>query len=148
MIVDVDKHVASADLPWVEQAEGVWFKPLRLSPERELWANLLRVSPAGIVSKHRHYGSVEAWVMQGRWRYLEHDWVAGPGSYVHEPEGDVHTLVVEPGEEMITLFVVFGKIDYLDDAGEVVRTDTAQRKLDLYRAHCEKHGLEPADVVY
>ena len=89
MIADLDKHVASEDLPWVEQAEGVWFRPLRLSPERDLWANLLRVSPAGMVTRHRHHGAVEAWVMQGRWRYLEHDWVAGSGSYVHEPEGDV-----------------------------------------------------------
>jgi 2,4'-dihydroxyacetophenone dioxygenase len=126
----------------------VWFKPLRLSPERRLWANLLKVSPAGLLNRHRHLGPVEAWVLQGRWRYLEHDWVAGPGSYVHEPEGDVHTLVVEPGEEMVTLFLVHGAVEYLAEDGSVAYTDTAERKLELYEAHCHAHGLPVLDVVY
>lgn len=146
--VDMDRQVSADDLPWVEQAEGVWFKPFRLSPERGLWANLLKVSADGIVSRHRHHGPVEAWTLQGRWRYLEHDWVAGPGSYVHEPEGDVHTLVVEGGQEMVTLFIVQGPIDYLDEAGNLLYTDTAQRKLGLYEAHCRAHGLPVLDVVY
>jgi 2,4'-dihydroxyacetophenone dioxygenase len=145
---DVDRMIGAADLPWVEQSEGVWFKPLRLSPERGMWANLLKVAAGGLVSRHRHHGPVEAWVLQGRWRYLEHAWVAAPGYYVHEPEGDVHTLVVEPEEEMMTLFIVYGAIDYLDDEGNVVRTDTAQSKLERYEAHCRAHGLEPLDVVY
>ena len=87
-------------------------------------------------------------MLQGRWRYLEHEWVAGPGSYVHEPEGDVHTLVVEGGEEMITLFIVRGAIDYLDADGRLLYTDTAQRKLELYEAHCRANGLPVLDVVY
>src|SRR5215210_7513054 len=125
---DVDRQIDSESLPWVPQAEGVWFRPLRLSPERGLWANLLKVAPGGMINRHRHFGAVEAWVISGSWRYLEHDWVAGPGSYVHEPEGDVHTLVVEPGDEMITLFLVHGAVEYLDDASNVAYTDTPQRK--------------------
>ena len=146
--LDFDRTVNADDLPWVEQAEGVWFKPLRLAPELGVWANLVKVSAHGMVSRHRHHGPVEGWVLQGRWRYLEHDWVAGPGSYVHEPEGDVHTLVVEGGEEMVTLFIVHGSIEYLDDDDRVLRTDTAQRKLALYEAHCEAHGLPVLDIVY
>ena len=148
MTFDVNRQIASADLPWVEQGEGVWFKPLRLSLELGMWANLLKVAAGGLVSRHRHHGAVEAWVLQGRWKYLEHGLVAEPGSYVHEPAGDVHTLVVEPGEEMITLFLVHGAVEYLDEEGNVVRTDTAQSKLELYEAHCRKHGLEPLDLVY
>ncbi len=146
--LDFDRTVNADDLPWVEQAKGVWFKPLRLVPELGVWANLVKVSAQGMVSRHRHHGPVEGWVLQGRWRYLEHDWVAGPGSYVHEPEGDVHTLVVEGGEEMVTLFIVHGSIEYLDDDDRVLRTDTAQRKLALYEAHCEAHGLPVLDIVY
>ena len=145
---DVDRQIDPDTLPWVEQADGVWFKPLRLAPHLELWANLLKVSAEGMISRHRHRGPVEAWVIQGTWRYLEHDWVATPGSFVHEPTGDIHTLVVEGGEEMITLFIVRGAIEYLDEADRIVRTDTAARKLELYRAHCDAHGLTPLDVVY
>lgn len=144
----LDREIDSSTLPWVEQADGVWFKPLRLAPHLDLYANLLRVSAGGTVNRHRHHGPVDAWVMQGSWRYLEHDWVAGPGSFVHEPEGDVHTLAVDAGEEMITLFIVHGPIDYMDDDDRVIRTDTAQRKLELYEAHCMANGLPIVDLVY
>ncbi len=144
----LDREIDSSALPWVEQGDGVWFKPLRLAPHLELWANLLKVSADGMLNRHRHHGSVDAWVMQGSWRYLEHDWVAGPGSFVHEPKGDVHTLVVEGGEEMVTLFIVRGPVDYLGDDDSVVRTDTAQRKLELYEAHCRANDLAIVDLVY
>jgi len=146
--LEFDRQIDADDLPWVEQANGVWFKPLRLAPQLDMWANLLKVSAHGMLNRHRHHGPVEAWVIQGTWRYLEHDWVARPGSFVYEPEGDVHTLVVEGGEEMITLFIVRGAIDYLDESGDVVRTDTAQGKLDRYRAHCDEHGLPVQGVVF
>ena len=144
----LDREVDSSTLPWVPQVEGVWFKPLRLAPHLDLWANLLKVSADGMLNRHRHHGPVDAWVMQGSWRYLEHGWVAGPGSFVHEPEGDVHTLVVEGGEEMVTLFIVRGPVDYIDDDDRVIRTDTAQSKLELYEAHCRANDLPIVDLVY
>ena len=92
--------------------EGVSFELLRVSPERGTWANLIRVSAGGKVERHRHRGAVQGWVMKGRWRYLEHEWVATPGSYIFEPENGVHTLVVE-AEEMVTLFMIDGPIEIL-----------------------------------
>ena len=48
-------------------------------------------------------------VLRGRWRYLEHDWIAEEGSYAYEPAGETHTLVVPEGvPEMITWFHVTG----------------------------------------
>ena len=32
--------------------------------------------------------------MRGHWRYLEHDWVAKPGTFIYEPAGEAHTLVI------------------------------------------------------
>jgi 2,4'-dihydroxyacetophenone dioxygenase len=143
-----DLHLDPDTLPWVEQTPGVWFKLLRTSPSEERYTNLLKVAPGGLLARHRHPGPVEAWVIAGSWRYLEHDWVAGPGDYIYEPIGDVHTLVVDPAEEMITLFQVSGGVVYLDEHDEVVRIDTAQSKLDLYLAHCRANGLEPANIVF
>lgn len=143
-----DALTSASSIPWIEQAPGVWFKPLRLSPATGTWANLLRVEAAGRVSRHRHLGSVQAWVLAGSWRYLEHDWVARPGDYVFEGAGDVHTLVVEPGEPMETLFVIDGPYEYVDDDGQVTRVESAQSKLDAYRAHCEQAGIALAPIVY
>ena len=143
-----DALTSASSIPWIEQTPGVWFKPLRLSPATGTWANLLRVEAAGRVSRHRHLGSVQAWVLAGSWRYLEHDWVARPGDYVFEGAGDVHTLVVEPGEPMETLFVIDGPYEYVDDDGQVTRVESAQSKLDAYRAHCEQAGIALAPIVY
>jgi 2,4'-dihydroxyacetophenone dioxygenase len=143
-----DALVSADSLPWVEQAPGVFFKPLRLSPKAGTWANLLHVEKAGQISRHRHLGAVQAWVLQGSWRYLEHDWVARPGDFVFEGAGDVHTLVVDPGTAMETLFIIDAPYEYLDDAGNVIGLESAESKLSLYRQHCAVHGLEIADIIY
>ena len=102
---------------WVPQTESVSFRPLCLSVSGGYYVNLLRVRGAGLLSRHRHPGPVHGHVLKGRWRYLEHDWVAEAGSYVFEPPGETHTLVVPEGcDEMITLFHVTGALLYCDPA--------------------------------
>src|SRR6476660_1014353 len=130
-LIPADLHTASEQVPWVDQGEGVSFKLLRVSPERGTWANLIRVSAGGKVERHRHRGAVQGWVLKGRWRYLEHEWVATPGSYIFEPENGVHTLVVE-GEEMVTLFMIDGPIEFLDESDNVVHVETAEKRLSRY----------------
>jgi quercetin dioxygenase-like cupin family protein len=99
---------------WVPQAEGVWFRPLVLSVSQGFYVNLLRVRRAGVLSRHRHFGAVHAFVLRGRWRYLEHDWEATEGSYVFEPPGETHTLVVPDAvDDMVTLFHVTGGYAYV-----------------------------------
>lgn len=83
---------------WVPQADGVWFRPLSFSTSGS-FVNLLRVRKAGVLSRHRHAGPVHAFVLRGRWHYLEHDWWAEQGGYAFETPGDIHTLVVPEGVE-------------------------------------------------
>ena len=90
---------------WVPQAKNVWFRPLCLNRSQGYWMNLLKVKQAGVLSRHRHAQPVHGWVIKGKWHYLEHDWLATEGSYVFEPPGETHTLVVPEGvDEMITFF--------------------------------------------
>ncbi|MGH7199593.1 MAG: 2,4'-dihydroxyacetophenone dioxygenase family protein, partial [Planctomycetaceae bacterium] len=88
---------------WVPQAENVWFRPLLLNRVNGEWVNLLRVRKSGILSRHRHPAPVHGYVIKGSWRYLEHDWTAREGTYVFEPPGEIHTLIVDSADEMITL---------------------------------------------
>jgi quercetin dioxygenase-like cupin family protein len=93
----------------VPQSEGVHFKPLCFNVTHGYFVNLLRVRKSGVLSRHYHTNPVHAYVLKGRWYYLEHDWVAEEGSYAMEPPGETHTLVVpEDVAEMITLFYVTG----------------------------------------
>ena len=133
---EVDERV------WVPQTADVSFRPLLLNVSQGYYVNLLRVKGAGVLSRHRHPGPVHGWVLKGSWAYLEHDWVAEEGSYVFEPPGETHTLVVPEGvEEMITLFNVTGALLYCDENGNVTHAEDAFDKLAMAKAHYEKVGL-------
>jgi 2,4'-dihydroxyacetophenone dioxygenase len=158
--MDIEAVLVSADLratddqlrdpdtiPWVPQAEGVSFKPLRICPERGSWTNLLRVTKRGTINLHRHLDAVEAWVIKGEWRYLERDWVARPRAYVFEPPGDIHTLMNTGEEEMVTLFCIHGPIEYIGAGGETVFTETAETKFTKYANFCQANGIPLAPIV-
>ena len=90
---------------WVPLAPGRWSRPLCLNVSQGYWVHLTKVVGGGFLSRHRHPAPVHGFVIKGQWRYLEKDWVATPGSYLFEPPGEIHTLVVdEDCDEMITLF--------------------------------------------
>jgi 2,4'-dihydroxyacetophenone dioxygenase len=100
-----------------------------------------------VLSRHRHPNAVHGLVLKGRWRYLEHDWIAEEGSYVFEPPGETHTLVVPDGvEEMITYFQVNGVMYYVDPLGKAVGYEDVFTKIDMCRAHFAGVGLG-ADYV-
>ncbi|MBX4891227.1 2,4'-dihydroxyacetophenone dioxygenase family protein [Rhizobium bangladeshense] len=132
---------------WVPQAPDVWFRPLMLNTLQGGWCSLLRVRRAGILSRHRHPGPVHGYVIKGRWRYLEHDWIATEGSYVFEPPGETHTLTVpDDVEEMITFFNISGCMYYVDENGDHTGFEDVFTKIDMCAAHYHKVGLG-ADFV-
>ena len=102
---------------------------------------------SGVFTRHRHPAPVHGYVIKGSWRYLEHDWVATEGTYVFEPPGEIHTLVVdETEEEMITLFHVCGALVYYDEDDQPIGHDDVHTKIEMGKAHFEEVGLG-ADAV-
>lgn len=127
---------------WVPQAPEVWFRPLLLNTVSGGWCNLLRVRKAGVLSRHIHPSMVTGYVIKGAWRYLEHDWVAREGSFVYEPPGEIHTLVVEPGfDEMITFFNIQGAMVYVGPDGAQTGYEDVFTKIAMCRAHYVACGL-------
>lgn len=132
---------------WVPQAENIWFRPLCLNVSTGYWMNLLRVRKSGVLSRHRHPCPVHGLVLKGRWRYLEHDWIATEGSYVFEPPGETHTLVVpDDVEEMITMFQVNGVMYYVDPWGRNTGYEDVFIKIEMCRKYYASNGLG-ADYV-
>jgi 2,4'-dihydroxyacetophenone dioxygenase len=130
------------DRIWVPLGDGVWSRPLQLNVTQGQYTHVLRVDRAGIVARHRHSGAVHAYVLEGRWHYLEHDWVAEEGGYVFEPPGETHTLVVpDDVEEMITYFQVNGVMYYVDPWGKNLGYEDVFTKIDMCRAHFARVGL-------
>jgi len=129
---------------WAPQAKDVWFRPLLLNTVTGGWCNLLRVRKSGVLSRHRHPMVVVGYVIRGKWRYLEHDWIAGEGSFVYEPPGEIHTLVVpDDCAEMITFFNISGAMIYLDNEGRQVGYEDVFSKIEMCRAHYGAMGLGP-----
>ncbi len=142
----LDKYLEDDNL-WVPTSESVSFKPLLLNTSAGYYVNLLRVRKSGVLSCHRHTGTVHAFVLKGRWYYLEHDWVAEEKSFAYEPPGETHTLFVpEDVTEMITLFVVHGGYTYVDPYGKATGYEDVFTKLESTRAHYKNIGIPESEL--
>jgi quercetin dioxygenase-like cupin family protein len=135
---------------WVPSTTTVSFKPLLFNVSQGYYINLLRVRGGGLLSRHRHNGPVHALVLKGHWHYLEHDWIAQEGSYVYEPPGETHTLVV-PSDvpEMITWFHVTAGYTYVDPQGAAQGFEDVFTRLATARAYYASIGLgaDPAQLL-
>lgn len=130
------------DPTWVRITDHSWSRPLQYNVSMGQYTHILRVTKAGVIARHRHSGGVHAFVIKGRWHYLEHDWVAEEGSYIFEPPGETHTLVVPDGcTEMVTLFQVTGSLMYVDPFGKSTGYDDVFTRIEKARKHYEAVGL-------
>ena len=68
---------------------------------------LLKGLPGAPLGDHHHVGTVRGYTLRGHWRYLEHHWIARPGTFIYEPAGEAHTLVVtdDSPEPAVILFM-------------------------------------------
>jgi len=146
-----DQAINVNDIPWVPtftEADGVWFKPVRFDLTTGNWIHISKFKAGKGNARHRHTGgTVLAYTLQGTWRYLERDWVAKPGTFVYEPPGDIHTLVVDEGEDMITLFNLGGVIEYFDQDGNVILQDDIFYRMKKYFDYCEEHNIPVKDLT-
>ena len=134
------------DRLWVPIGPGRWSRPLCLNVSQGYWVHFVKVTEPGIISRHRHPAPVHGFVVEGKWRYLERKWEATAGSYLYEPPGDVHTLVVDEGDKMITLFHNTGALLYCDEDGKTTGTSDVFDRVKTARNHFEEVGLG-ADFV-
>jgi hypothetical protein len=101
------------------------------------------------VQRHKHTGAVHAFTQSGAWKYEEYPEVNRAGSYLYEPAGSIHTLIVpddntEPTE---VWFAIYGANLNLDANGNVESVFDAGFILEAYLALCEAAGLARPDVI-
>ncbi|KDR37690.1 cupin, partial [Caballeronia glathei] len=90
------------------------------------------------------------YTIEGKWKYEEHDWVAGPGSIVYETAASTHTFeVVEAGKngDVLTLVQVNGDLLFLDAKDNIVALENWKTSLNRYLAYCEQHDIKPKDLT-
>ena len=110
------------DIPVLEDAfgPGIHFQPLRLDLERYEWLAIARFDAGTSMPLHYHTGSVDIWTIQGRWEYIEYpDQPQTAGSYLYEPGGSVHSLVVpaDNTEQTVMIIRAIGALVSFNDDG-------------------------------
>jgi quercetin dioxygenase-like cupin family protein len=101
--------VNEQEVPWLEDSlgGGIKIKPLRLDMEAGVWVILVSFAPGSEVPLHYHTGEAEVFTLSGRWNYAEYpDQPQTTGSYLFEPAGSVHTLMVPADNTEDTLMLV------------------------------------------
>lgn len=127
---------------WVPFSETVSSKPVWISPQRNMWADILMAKSAGLVNRHYHPHPIWAYTVSGKWGYLEHDWTATAGDFIYESPGEGHTLVAyESPDPMKVFFVVTGPLIWLDDEGGAAGYYDVHDYIAAARAHYDKVGI-------
>ena len=141
--LEIVRHVGDDDLPWADATGGVELKVLRVCQDTGVWVVRNRFQPGVRLQPHRHTGGVHGFTLTGRWRYLEYDFVNTAGSFIREPAGSVHTLVVpeDNTEPTDALFIIEGANLNLDADGNVESVTDGMSTLRAYTMLCEMQGL-------
>jgi len=135
---------------WVPYAEGVWFQPCQFNVTTGGFSVLLKGLPGAQIGVHYHVGTVRGYTIQGHWRYLEHDWVAKPGTFIYEPAGEAHTLVIneDSPEPALIFFVIEGALVYLDKPvdGSLAAYEDGFSVLEYCREYYREAGLDAEEL--
>jgi quercetin dioxygenase-like cupin family protein len=107
---------------------------------------LLRLEPGEAIPLHRHTGEVHAINLEGS-RQLSTGELIGPGEYVYEPAGNTDSWKVVGDMPLVVLVVSMGAVEYLGPDHRVIDRFTADRLMEIYRAHCTANNIEPLDLV-
>jgi 2,4'-dihydroxyacetophenone dioxygenase len=138
------------DRKWIPYAEGVWLQPCSFDLSAGALSLVLKGLPGASLGVHYHVGQVYGFTLNGNWRYLEHDWIAGPGTFVFEPAGEAHSLVVteDSSEPAVIFFMISGALLYLDkpENGTFAAYEDAFSSLEFFRAGYREAGLDAKEL--
>jgi 2,4'-dihydroxyacetophenone dioxygenase len=150
-ILEVPKalHRGESELPFVDLGDGTELQLLQVDVEAGLWVIRSRFAPGTIVPTHKHTGEVFAFTLAGSWKYVEYPEVNVAGSYLYEPAGSIHTLMVPEENDVVTdvWFAIYGANLNLGPDGNVEMVIDASLVRDTYFALCEANGHGRPDVI-
>ncbi|MEI7592596.1 MAG: 2,4'-dihydroxyacetophenone dioxygenase family protein [Actinomycetes bacterium] len=142
-------HRGEEELPFIDLGDGSTLQLLQVDLDAGLWVIRNRFKPGMKVQKHRHTGPVFAFTQSGCWKYEEYPEINRAGSYLYEPAGSVHTLIVPEGntEDTDVWFSITGANLNLDADGNVDMVIDAGTVLEFYLAMCEAEGYSRPNVI-
>ena len=140
--------IAEKDSPWVPFGENAAIKHLLFDTRHNIYSNILWMKGPSVVGTHKHRGYVVMMCLEGSARYLEYDWVAGPGDFIQEVPGEAHTLVSEHPQGTKLFGWMQGAIDFYDENAAFVQTVDVWWFINHYETYCKEHGIPINKQLY
>ena len=139
----------AGDLPMVKIGPGVSLQMLQVDFDHNIRVERVLLEPGLALRKHTHTGYVHAWTLSGSWKYIEYPEVNVAGSYLYEPAGSSHTLVVpsENTEPADVVFIVHGANVDLTEDGQIHSVTDSHSLCELYLRTCRELGLPRPNVI-
>jgi len=134
--------------PWVPFGANAAIRHLLFDTRHNIFSNILWIKSAGVIGTHKHRGTVVMVCLEGSARYLEYDWVAGPGAFIYETPGLVHTLVSDDPHGVKLFGWLQGPIEFYDDKGNFVETLDVWWFIHHYESHCRERGIPINQRLY
>lgn len=137
------------DSPWIPfgpVGDKVAVKYFNIDPVKGEVILIARNQPGIVQPKHHHTGQVIVYTISGSWKYMEHDWIARPGSVVYEVANSDHTPVIMD-EGTVALNIVQGELHFFDGNNNIVAVETWKTHLERYLKHCADNGIKPRDLT-
>jgi 2,4'-dihydroxyacetophenone dioxygenase len=137
------------DLPMVAIGPGIRIQLLQVDFDHNIRITRALLDPGMRLRPHLHTGHVFAWTLGGTWKYVEYPESSVANSYLYEPAGSTHTLVVpeDAAEAADVVFIVHGSNLELDESGAIVGVTDAAAIARAYLGACRELGLPRPDVI-
>jgi len=98
--------------------------------------------------RHYHSGQMIVYTIEGRWKFLEWDWIAGPGSMVFEAPASIHTpQALGSNGHTVTLNIMTGDMIFFTGGGDTPAIENWKSASRRYLAYCEQAGIQPIDLT-
>lgn len=137
------------DLPMVTIGPGVSIQLLQVDFDHNIRVTRARLAPGLKLRTHIHTGHVFAWTISGTWKYIEYPESSEANSYLYEPAGSSHTLLVpeDSKEPADVIFIVHGSNIELGPDGAIEGTTSAADIARAYLNGCKALGLPRPRVI-
>jgi 2,4'-dihydroxyacetophenone dioxygenase len=134
--------------PWVPFGDKAAIRHLAFDPRNNTFGNILWIKKAGVIGTHKHRGTVVMVCLEGSARYLEYDWVAGPGDFIYETPGLVHTLVSDHPQGCKLFGWLHGATEFYDEQGKFIETLDVWWFINHYETYCRENGIAINPQLY
>lgn len=134
--------------PWVPWGPNAALRHLLFDTRHNVFSNILWIKSPGVIGTHKHRGTVVMMCLEGSVRYLEYDWVAGPGDFIYETPGLIHTLVSDHPSGVKLFAWLQGPLEFYDENANFVETVDVWWFIDHYETYCREHEIPINKQLY